>query len=96
MSTPDFSDILLAVQSIQLGVKRVEEKIDALETKTDNSMNKFDRELENHEEWLRKHEVDIRLIESRIGPRVSVISWIAGLAAATAIFLAVMDRIYGI
>ena len=94
MSTPDMQEIFLSVKAIELGVKRVEEKIDALEKKTELSLARLDDEVNQHEKWLQRHEVDITVMQQRVGPRISAVTWVAAISAGIALTLAILDRIY--
>lgn len=100
---PFETEVLLAIRGIESGVQRVEEKIDALERKTDASLNRIDSDIKDAEAWLVRHEKQlqahdtaIKVIENRLGPRLSVIAWVAGLASLAAVVLAVLDRLYGV
>lgn len=94
MVQPDMHEILVSVKAIELGVQRVEEKIDALEKKTELSLARLDSEVADHEKWLQRHEVDITVMQQRVGPRISAVTWVAAISAAIALGLAILDRIY--
>lgn len=88
------SEILLAIQAIQIGLTRLEEKIDAFEDKSDVQFNQFENTLVSHQKQLNEHEVGIKLIEQRLGPKLHVVSYIAAVVAVVALGLNIVEQLY--
>jgi hypothetical protein len=94
MTTPDLSEILVAIKSVEMAIQRVDEKLDKLEKSTAEQFTKFEDKTQEHSDVLRKHEVAIRLLEQRQGPKIHPITWFAGIAAVAALGLSLLDRLF--
>jgi pyridoxal biosynthesis lyase PdxS len=79
------TELLVAVGRIEEMLRNMDEKLQKLQTSEDMQWRK-----------LNQLETEIEVLKTRQGPRVPVVSWIAGLVAAAALVLAVADRMYSI
>ena len=79
------TELLVAVGRIEEMLRNMDEKLQKLQTSEDMQWRK-----------LNQLETEIEVLKTRQGPRVPVVSWIAGLVAAAALLLAVADRLYSI
>ena len=79
------TELLVAVGRIEEMLRNMDEKLQKLQTSEDMQWRK-----------LNQLETEIEVLKTRQGPRVPVVSWIAGLVAAAALVLAVADRLYSI
>jgi pyridoxal biosynthesis lyase PdxS len=79
------TELLVAVGRIEEMLRNMDEKLQKLQTSEDMQWRK-----------LNQLETEIEVLKTRQGPRVPVVSWIAGLVAAAALLLAIADRMYSI
>ena len=79
------TELLVAVGRIEEMLRNMDEKLQKLQTSEDMQWRK-----------LNQLETEIEVLKTRQGPRVPLVSWIAGLVAAAALLLGVADRIYGV
>jgi pyridoxal biosynthesis lyase PdxS len=79
------TELLVAVGRIEEMLRNMDDKLQKLQTSEDMQWRK-----------LNQLETEIEVLKTRQGPRVPVVSWIAGLVAAAALLLAVADRLYSI
>jgi hypothetical protein len=79
------TELLVAVGRIEEMLRNMDEKLQKLQTSEDMQWRK-----------LNQLETEIEVLKTRQGPRVPVVSWIAGLVAAAALLLAISDRLYSI
>jgi hypothetical protein len=79
------TELLVAVGRIEEMLRNMDDKLQKLQTSEDMQWRK-----------LNQLETEIEVLKTRQGPRVPVVSWIAGLVAAAALLLAVADRMYSI
>jgi pyridoxal biosynthesis lyase PdxS len=85
MNDETSTELLVAVGRIEEMLRNMDEKLQKLQTSEDMQWRK-----------LNQLETEIEVLKTRQGPRVPVVSWIAGLVAAAALLLAVADRLYSI
>ena len=79
------TELLVAVGRIEEMLRNMDDKLQKLQTSEDMQWRK-----------LNQLETEIEVLKTRQGPRVPVVSWIAGLVAAAALLLAISDRLYSI
>lgn len=76
-------ELAVAIGRIEEMLKSMNDKLDKLESTTDL-----------HWKKLNEHDTEIQLLKQRQGPRVPVVTWLAGVAALVALVLGVLDRIF--
>jgi pyridoxal biosynthesis lyase PdxS len=79
------TELLVAVGRIEEMLRNMDEKLQKLQTSEDMQWRK-----------LNQLETEIEVLKTRQGPRVPLVSWIAGIVATVALLLGVFDRLYSI
>jgi pyridoxal biosynthesis lyase PdxS len=85
MNDETSTELLVAVGRIEEMLRNMDEKLQKLQTSEDMQWRK-----------LNQLETEIEVLKTRQGPRVPLVSWIAGIVATVALLLGVFDRLYSI
>jgi len=92
LTNDDFTQLLLAIQKVEMLLKEVDQKVTNLEQRTQAELEKMDSKVTEHADILRKHEVTIRLIEQKQQPRSY--GWLALIFSGITLAIFVADRFY--
>ena len=92
LTSDDFTQLLLAIQKVEMLLKEVDQKVTNLEQRTQAELEKMDGKVSEHADILRKHEVTIRLLEQKQQPRSY--GWLALVFSAVTLTIFIADRFY--